>query len=152
MNNSGVCIVLLPEENDFLSPLSEPHVSLIYLGTVDMYMPEEIKVLDIALAQRARHFTPPSGMINGVGIFLMPDQAPPLRVLLVDSFEILDIRKYIESVFIGWQRIPQEHGFIPHISTWGPQEQLATTLHEPHAVRFDRIALWAGDFRSEYSL
>lgn len=152
MSNSGVCVVLLPEENDFLSPLKDPHVSLIYLGTTDLYSVDEIEVLNIALSQRVDQMRSASGIINGVGIFLMPNEAPPLRVLLVDSFDVLNLRQYITSIFGSWQRIPQEHGFIPHISTWGSQEQLATTLYQPHPVHFDRIGLWAGDFQSEYKL
>lgn len=160
-NHSGVVIVALPSADHPVHGVSSEeaaHVTLAYLGTVEDYVasgdtddPDIIGMLQDELSQVAVGAGAPVGdKVSGRGT-LGPNGAD---VLLLNGDAIQPLHDMVmASPTMG--KLAQLAGafpsFIPHL-TLGYPETPALAEPEFGEIVFDRLALWAGETRTEFPL
>jgi 2'-5' RNA ligase len=144
---SGVCIVLLPEED---LGVVEAHVTLHFLGRASDYMPEEIDTMAHELEAFARSHGPQPVMVSGEARFYHPEG--PVPVWTVDGLTLGGLRHELRAQFDGWRRVREVHGFIPHITVPDGYDGPLSPIFHPFPVTLSRVALWGGRSRFDFAL
>lgn len=144
---STATIMALPSLDDPVMGMSSeeiPHVTLLFLGEAALFDPEPIIAVIRAVAEGVG--APVVEEVNGVGT-LGADQAD---VVLLDAAHLADIRGAIlgddavRAVHDGVEQFPT---WIPHLTMgWPDAPRLSESA--PSVIRFDRLALWYGDDKS----
>lgn len=131
-------------------PASEMHVTLVFLGKADAYMPTDLDRLRTVVAEWARATPPLPARFSGTGRFA-GDEGDAVY-LSVDAVGLAAVReglvRYLRDALFA---VPSAHGFDPHatlayLPTSAPNPSLPYTL--PLAFSLDRAAVWIADDRS----
>lgn len=147
-------VVLLPAVNDPVTALAsgtDPHCTLLYLGSGDMDLTSLHQIIDsYASTYRADGNPLPEDSVSGRAV-LGKDKADvalldaggsgSIRASLMEEDGILEL--------LGMQE--QFPAWIPHL-TLGYPEAPATEGDLPDSVTYDRLALWRGNEQYEFPL
>lgn len=154
--NSGVIVALLPDEpyTARRQQTADHHLSVVYLGKYDddALVPDAltsfwnnlVKLWEIKIKAK----------VTGESIFATPDGWA--HVDLIDAPYLPDFRAIVgELIDVHGLPLSRDHGLLPHITQrYIKNPNPPTLIHSKHDIRFsfERVALWAGDFRLERPL
>jgi hypothetical protein len=153
--STGIVVVALPAAEDPITAASSEedgaHMTLVYLG--DVGPDTDVDALRLDVEQWAGKIT--ESIVEGVGgtAVLGADAAD---VVLVDAAAFTDIRNGMidpEAGAIGaaYAQVEQFPNFLPHVTLGYPETPRAADYAGTEIV-FDRLALWAGEDRTEFPL
>lgn len=155
--NTGVVIVALPAADHPVNSVSSEgpaHMTLAFLGDQQpgspLEDPERLAMLQSEVAAVAGTFSPGTDRINGRGT-LGPNGAD---VLLVDASAMVAVQRAITAMpnVAALSSLTDQHPtWIPHVTLGYPE---TPALGDPafEDITFDRLALWAGDTRTEFAI
>lgn len=135
---------LLPVSST-LTPASEFHLTLVYLGDTDLYTSAQMESMASAVEEWASTAPPVIGNLNGLGRF--QDVATDGHAdALYASFDAVDLPKWRQSLidFLVSRGIVAdgEHGFIPHITLGYIPTSAVTPLLPLPKVDLTLDSLW----------
>lgn len=130
-------------------PLSQRHITLLFLGDVQESLKEECLARIINFS---KNNTPITGKFTGYGIFNREDSGSPV-VVLFDSVELTQFRCKLSDLFDGIS-VKQNHGFIPHMTLgYTNSNNILIPLDiNGLEVTFNSISLWWGNEKYSFDL
>lgn len=139
---TGAMIALVPSDPDALvidggEPADQLHLTLAYLGEAVDWSPDAQAALNTALGSVLGGTV--EGTVFGHARF-NPDGEEPCAVYLVDSAGAREIRDAVWDVLAttpGLPALPENHGFIPHITAGYGLD--VNALEYTGSVAFDRL-------------
>lgn len=149
----GTAIVAIPAEYDYIWNLSSekvPHMTLLFLGeNVSSEQHEKIR----AFVEHVSESGPSEffARVSSRGV-LGPDKAD---VLFFDYEDVRQMRRARDLLLSNaairetYYNTPQFMGWTPHLTMGYPEAPAKPDTREHpgvYSVRFDRIALWTGDY------
>lgn len=150
--NTLSVVVALPATTDPISGVSSEedgaHMTLLYLGEADKFDPQPI--LDVLALVAEQAGMPMTDQVNGRAV-LGEHEAD---VVLINA----DTMATIRGIILGDDRVRAVHdgveqfpAWIPHV-TLGYPETPRLSDDIPTEITFDRLALWHGDQKTEFTM
>jgi len=144
---AGIALMLIPED-----AVGDEHLTLGFFGDTGAAVQGMKPYVELGLKLIAFEFAP-TGKVNGVGIFNLPDGYASVQ--LVDSIEVEYLRAKLQRVLQGDGNIlapvntplKSEHGFIPHMTMaiFSGEEYPGVAPIEGRDLKFDRLRVGFGD-------
>jgi hypothetical protein len=153
--STGVVVVALPAASDPISAASSEedgaHMTLVYLG--DVGPDTDVEGLKAAVEEWAAKITEPiTEGVSGTAVL----GADAADVVLVDAAAFVDIRSGMVEDAAGaigalYAQVEQFPQWLSHV-TLGYPESPPAAEYAGTEITFDRLALWAGEDRTEFPL
>ncbi len=148
-------------EGAAVSPASEMHITLAYLGSVDMWSPDQLAGIESIVAGLAIEYydqmagEPLVGEVQGSGRFNhVGDGLSALYYTFSSPSLPLWQAKLTQKLREAGLTRPEAHGYVPHITyAYVPEDTSTPTLLFPDIpIEFSQISLCVGPDRKEYQL
>lgn len=142
-HNAAALLAQLPPA---LTPESDLHLTLAFLGQAESVAPLQEKIL-AALQPVVASATPITGLISGLGRFNIGDQHPLYASF--DSPALPAFRQQLINSLTAIIPVDQQHGFTPHITLSYLQSDAPTPDLQlpPLSLSFNTLTLAIGDQR-----
>jgi 2'-5' RNA ligase len=153
--HTGAMVAFDMSDDAFGKNLDAAHVTLVYLGEADQLMAEPLYEV---LAKFAAEHAPLSGTFTGFAMFPSPADSEDgsAVVVLYDSPDLPAFRQALLHAIANVvpSVLEQDHGFTAHMTltyTKDPNVSFPTD-YVPVPKTFDKITLYWGDKKTDYSL
>ena len=133
------------------------HLTLAYCGDMSAYSTEQRSALEGTLSEALARISPLAGSIAGIGRFNASQTSDGKDVLYAsfDAPDLPDFRQRLVSILenAGLQ-VSREHGFTPHITLAyvDRDDAMPDLMLDTLALRFEKVTLYWGDERKQFSL
>jgi 2'-5' RNA ligase len=158
-----VCVALLPADAEAIAaslpeggqPADDLHCTLKFSGDVEEWTDDELAALRNSVEELAAATAPWTTTVTGVEG--LGDDDPQAVVAMLDPAGGTELRDAFATATDAVHEVPDTHPtWLPHLTLGYPDDAEAFIAALPELVgtevTFDRVAVWAGDDRTDYPL